>query len=390
MHERSLKARLLFGVLAFILLIGVGRAAISSQDFDELARKAARQRTSGQLDEAVGLYRKLVDSRPNWQEGWWRLGTSLYDLGRYDEALRVFQDMVSRWPYHGPAIGLIGLCQFQLREYERALQNFQKGHVLGFGDNPALVSTIRYHAAIVLNRLERFEAAYAALKTFALEGTRSRGIVEAFGLSVLRMAYLPEETPSQKKAVVTAAGRAAWEAEHGNREAADELYRQLIADFPDQPNVHYAYGRYLLALDPGPALEQFKQELEREPDNATVLLQIALEYIQEGRFEEARPYAERAVSADPGQYAAHSAVGQILLELGKTDEAIRELERSLELEPLSPESHYLLAQAYLKVGRKEEALQQNAEFKRLYEMRRQADQEILGSRVEAPSSAPRH
>lgn len=386
MHPRSWGVTALALGLTLIILAGSGRAVAFGQDFDEQVRRAADARIAGRLDEAAGLYRRLVDLRPDWQEGWWFLGTVLYDLGRYGDALEVFQEMVSRWPYHGPAVGLIGLCQFQRKEYERALQNFQKGHVLGFGNNPALISTIRYHAAIVLNRLNRHEAAYMALKTFALEDIKSRGIVEAFGLSVLRMPYLPEETPAEKKSVVMAAGNAAWEAEHGNRQGADELYRRLIAEYPDERNVHYAYGRFLLALDPGPAVEEFKKELVNSPDNVAVLTQIALEYVQEGRFADARPYAERAIAADPAQYAAHSALGQILLELGDTEGSIRELQRSLELEPLSPESHYLLARAYLKVGKKDEALRERTEFKRLYDLRNQANQEILGS--PAASSSP--
>ncbi|MFZ0429107.1 MAG: tetratricopeptide repeat protein [Acidobacteriota bacterium] len=378
------------GILGAVLLfLSVQPLAFSVlQDFDAQAGRAAEARLAGRLPEAAELYRQLVERRPDWQEGRWFLGTILYDQGKYDEALQVFQDMVARWPYHGPAVGLIGLCQFQRKEYERALLNFQKGHVLGFGQNPALISTIRYHAAIVLNRLGRYEAAYTTLKAFPLENTRSRKILLAFGLSVLQMPYLPEETPVDKEAVVMAAGTAAYEAEHGNRQQAEEMYRRLIADFPTEPNVHYAYGRFLLALDPGPALEQFEKELEISPGNVSVLVQIALEYIQEGRFAEARPYAERVVAASPRLYRGHNALGQVLLETGDTEGSIRELERSIELEPLSPESHFLLARAYLKIGRKDDAQRERAEFKRLYDLKAQADKEILGPRP-APSPPER-
>ena len=192
------------------------------------------------------------------------------------------------------------------------------------------------------------------------------------------MPYLPEETPVDKEAVVMAAGTAAYEAEHGNRQQAEEM-----------PNVHYAYGRFLLALDPGPALEQFEKELEISPGNVSVLVQIALEYIQEGRFAEARPYAERVVAASPRLYTGHNALGQVLLETGDTEGSIRELERSIELEPLSPESHFLLARAYLKVGRKDDAQRERAEFKRLYDLKAQADKEILGPRpAPSPPSPP--
>ena len=40
-----------------------------------------------QLDEAIPFYEKALKLNPKWQEGWWSLGTSNYELDRYQPAV---------------------------------------------------------------------------------------------------------------------------------------------------------------------------------------------------------------------------------------------------------------------------------------------------------------
>ena len=51
----------------------------TASDFSTLSTRADAAREAGRLDEAVPLYRKALAVRPTWKEGWWALGTILYD-----------------------------------------------------------------------------------------------------------------------------------------------------------------------------------------------------------------------------------------------------------------------------------------------------------------------
>ena len=56
---------------------------------------------------------------------------------------------------------------------------------------------------------------------------------------------------------------------------------------------------------------------------------------------------------------------------------------------ISDETAHLLKEAYLKLGRKDDAQRERAEFKRLYDLKAQADKEILGPRpAPSPPSPP--
>ena len=74
-------------------------------------------------------------------------------------------------------------------------------------------------------------------------------------------------------------------------------------------------------------------------------------------------------------------------ETGDVDGAIRELETAVKLAPLAPENRLALSSAYLKAARKEDALRERAEYKRLSDLKREA-QRGLEERSTA-SSPPR-
>ncbi len=385
---QRLRSTLLLAAVALSVVLLASDYCRAEDDFEALANRAGAARTTGRLDDAVELYRKAIALRPDWREGWWYLGTILYDRRSYDEALEVFEQFVGRWPHHGPAVALKGLCEFQTGEYQRALEDFQQGRIFGLGENPQMLATIRYHAAICLNRLGQFDASYDALRIFAYENQKSPGVVLGLGLSALRMPYLPTQIPPEKEELVKMTGRAAFEAERGARTEADELYRRLIERFPQEPRIHYAYGAFLLRDHTDAALEEFLEELKRSPDDIPALMQLAFEYIRRGEYEKARPFAERATETAPGQFAGHNALGRILLETGDVAGAIRELETAIELAPMAPENRLPLSSAYLKAGRKEDALRERAEYQRLSELKRKADRE-LEKRSMVPSQDPK-
>ena len=66
-------------------------APASPAGFNVLAKEADAAREAGRLEEAIALYRKAVRLRPKWAEGYWYIGTSLYELGQYQARCRSSQ-----------------------------------------------------------------------------------------------------------------------------------------------------------------------------------------------------------------------------------------------------------------------------------------------------------
>lgn len=348
---------------------------VAADSFDQVAAAATAAREAGRLEEAVTSYRRAVELRADWQEGWWYLGTVLYELDRYAEAREAFRPLIDLTPDLGPAWAFLGLCRFHTGEYSDALADLQKARALGIGGNVQLTYVVRYHMALLLTRVGRFEDAYEVLKFMAYERIRNQNVIEALGLCTLRMPILPREIPPQQRDLIIQTGRAAYEFAGANYDLADSLFEEVVRRYPDVPNLHYAYGTFLVEMlvhrgrDRGRALEQFRRELEISPNHVPALLQLAFDLIERGDFEDARPYVVRALELEPDGFAGHKAVGRIELESGNVAAAVESLERARRLEPASPEIRFTLARAYRAAGREDDAARERAEFTRLLKLK---------------------
>jgi tetratricopeptide (TPR) repeat protein len=353
-----------------------------SEAFVEVARKAEEARTAGRLDEALTLFEKGLKLNPAWKEGRWYLATILYDRDRYSEARDSFRMLSAADPKNGPVAVMLGLCEFETREFEQSLNDLQRGEELGLGENKDLIAAASYHTGILLARVGRFEEAYESLMPLARQDNQSPSIIEAFGLATLRLPFLPAEIPPDKRELVLMAGRGTFGMATHHPAEAQRAFDDLIARYPGTPNVHYAYGVFLLTDQSDAALKEFQRELEISPDHLAATLQIAFEYIKRAEYEAALPYAENAVKISPNQFATHNALGRVLVETGHLERAITELELGARQAPDSPAMHFALAHAYSKAGRKADAARERATFLKLdaeVRSRREGSQSVGGT-----------
>jgi tetratricopeptide (TPR) repeat protein len=213
--------------------------------------------------------------------------------------------------------------------------------------------------------MEQFEQALETLGEFASEGNDNPRIIEAMGIATLRMGMLPAEVPPDRREMILMAGRASYMMATRNTASAGKAFEALAARYPETPNVHYAYGVYLLQEQPDKAIEEFKRELEIQPSHPWSLMQIAFEYLKRGDGPSALPYAQQGAALAPNAFPAHKALGQALLETGDVDGAIKELLIGIKLAPDSPGLHFTLARAYQRANRAEDAAREREEFTRL-------------------------
>jgi tetratricopeptide (TPR) repeat protein len=345
-------------------------AVASSAEFDRLLEAATEARKAQRWEEAVALYGKVVKLKPAYVEGYWYQGTAYYSLDDFPNCRDTFRKVLRLAPKNGAAFAFLGLCEFGVKEYDKSLQHLLESRILGVGDAPELGSVARYHAAVLMTRLEQFEQALETLGEFAAEGDDNPRVIEAMGLATLRMPFLPVEAPPDRREMILMAGRASYLMATRNTAASGRAFEALAARYPETPNVHYAYGVFLLQEEPDKALNEFKRELELQPDHPWSLMQIAYEYLKRGDAQAALPWAQKSVAMAPNAFPAHKALGQALLETGDIDGAIKELMIGLKLAPDSPGLHFTLARAYQRAGRTEDATRERDEFTRLDKLAR--------------------
>ena len=345
-------------------------------EFDRVVKLADEARLAERFEEAVSLYGKALNIKPKWPDGWWYVGAIFYQKDLYPQARDAFQNLVALEPDRGPASAMLGLCLFQIGEYERAAVALQKARSLGVNDNSELARVVRYHTALLYIHFEYFESAYDVLAEFVRTGQESPKIIEAFGLTLLRMPSMPNDIPTDKREKVLVAGQAGYNMAARRLEQARAAFDTLLSRYPNDPNIHYGFGVYMMPQDADLAMKEFKRELEISPNHYAAMTQMAFEYLKRDQYNDALPLAEKAVQLAPKLYAARNVLGRLLLELGQVDRSIKELEEGVKLAPSSPEMHFALARAYTRAGRKEDAARERETFKKLqdeYNQKRQLD-----------------
>jgi tetratricopeptide (TPR) repeat protein len=350
--------------------------ATSDAEFDRLVKQADDAREAERFEEAISLYGKALNIKPKWPEGWWYVGAIFYQTDHYPDARDAFQNLVALEQDRGPAWGMLGLCQFQTGEYEKAAVSLERSRSLGVNDNSELAGVVRYHIALLYVRFEYFENAYEVLNEFVRVGHESPKVIEAFGLTLLRMPILPKDIPADQREKVLLAGQAGYNMAARRLEQTRAAFDAMLSRYPNDPNIHYAFGVYMLPQDADVAMKEFKRELEISPNHYPAMVQMAFEYLKRDQYNDALPLAEKAVQLAPKLYAARNVLGRVLLELGQVDRSVKELEEGVKLAPSSPEMHFALARAYTRAGKKQEAARERETFKKLqdeYNQKRQLD-----------------
>lgn len=344
----------------------LGQSRSPSSSFATLSERAAEARDANRLEEAATLYTKALALRPKWTEGWWSLGTIEYDQDHYAKAAPAFERVIALDPANGTAHAMLGLCQFELGKDALALENLLKAEQLNIIKDEQLRTVALYHLGLLQLHARKFGDAKETLSQLAKVHIRTKEVSTALGLAALLIAPKdapPEGTPGAT--VVERAGEAEALLTVKDFEQAKRTYAQLADEYPDYPNLHFAFGRLLLETnETDQAVEQFQLELKRDPENVNSMLEIASVRYQVDS-EDGLHYAEEALKLSPRLPFAHYLVGLLRLDIGNPAGAIPELEIAEKAFPNESRVYFSLGSAYARVGRKAEAAKARAEFARL-------------------------
>jgi tetratricopeptide (TPR) repeat protein len=356
-----------FPLLALLLAASPAASARSPKSLAQIARQADAARAGDRLNEAIELYREGIRLRASWGEGWWELGSLLYDQDRFPEAQAAFRRFVAITPKPGPAYAFLGLCEYETKEYDRALQHFRAWARSGWAGTPELIDVAVFHFALLLTREGRFVEPLYLLSIEARKNS-SPALVEAMGLASLRMANLPEEYPPERREMVWLAGKSAFYAslDPDDFERVDEYARNLLVHYDQEPNVHYFRGTiFNFEHQRADAAAQFRRELQISPQHIPAMLELAKIDLAAAQISEASLLAKRAVELEPKNAEGRHVLGQALFASDQFQSSARELEAAKRLAPDGALIRFHLARAYTALGREKEAQQELAAVKLL-------------------------
>ena len=342
-----------------------GQAGSAPTRFETIANQADIARSQNRIQDAIRLYREGTHLRPSWTDGWWYLGSLLYDQDRFSEATIAFHHVLASTAHRGPGHAFLGLCEYEAGKYDAALAQFHAWADAGWLGSPELRDVAVFHFALLLTWDGKFVESLYLLATVAPRLGDNPELSEAMGLASLRMRSLPENYPPEQRERIWLAGKAALYAAQSpaDFERANEFAARLESRYPTQPEVHFFRATIRgFEGEKEEAEREYREELKISPNHISSLIALAAIDLEKAEVAEAGKLAQQATEADPKNAEAHHLLGRIFLANGDLRASASELETAKQLAPDSPGVRSHLAMVYAKLGRTREAKSESAAF----------------------------
>lgn len=135
------------------------------------------------------------------------------------------------------------------------------------------------------------------------------------------------------------------------------LAEKLSREHPSLQGINNLLGDAWIKKDKTKVFVYYEKELVLNPENQSVLNNLAWEYaINQGNFEKAKPYFEKLKAKKSKDPRILDTVGWILASTGKSQEAEPYFRHGLDLAPDYPALHYHLGFILIQLGKKTEAI----------------------------------
>jgi len=141
-----------------------------------------------------------------------------------------------------------------------------------------------------------------------------------------------------------------------NPAAAEDFAKKALALKPDLPLAHLLLGEVALARAQLPeAIAELNQERELNPLDGNVYDRLGDAYVRSGEDEKAQEALSRAVLLEPNSTGPYILLGKLMLDQKNYLLATLYLERAISMDPGNYMAHSLLGQAYRRTGRAAES-----------------------------------
>jgi tetratricopeptide (TPR) repeat protein len=145
--------------------------------------------------------------------------------------------------------------------------------------------------------------------------------------------------------------------QQGHHAQAREIYRAVLAECPDDPQVNHFLGLLYQQLgDDRAALPLLRKAADLLPREAQAQSVLAVSLLQTGEVDEAITRLRLAIEANPRYAPAHNSLGMALKRRGDPAAAVASYETAAALNPDAAQIHNNLANALAESGQPDRAI----------------------------------
>jgi tetratricopeptide (TPR) repeat protein len=382
------------GIAASIYIVN----AINSNNATELSRQANTLYELQRYQDALTVYEKAVNIRPDYAPAWNGKGKNLYELKQYkeslaayDKAIQLQSDYLEAWSGRGFVLG-------KLQRYQEAIASFDKA--LQLEDDYPEVWNAKGEA---FSNLQQYDK---AIKDYDKALEFQSDYYEAWynkGLALHKLKKYDEAVSAYDKALEIKQDYAqAW---YNRGNALVNLNRNQDAFNSYDKAVQYKSNYYLAWLSRGnilmnlqrypEAIESFNQVIKFNSNNYQVWYNKGWSLHQIKRYEEAIESYKKAISLKRNDYQVWYNQGNALYNLNKYEEAIASYNKAIRYKPDSYESWYSrgnalynLKQYKQAIASYDQAIKYKPDYRQAIDARNQAQSQLQTEKSKLPIIVP--
>jgi tetratricopeptide (TPR) repeat protein len=256
---------------------------------------------------------------------------ALCAIAQFEKAAPVIKDYLKHHPHDFEALYFDGVVERGVGNYADAEKVFRQAVAL----NPKHAEA-RYHLGFVLARQGKLAEARAELEmALALDPSSSEARFQL--ASVLRALGQPDQAREELKAL--------------QQKKAEDVRQDVAGVTANQANEDLQSG------DAQKAVALYRQALANDPNNAHTYYDMALALDRLGDYSGEREALEKAMKLDASLAPVHNQLGFLDLQANQTADAENQFKTAISLDPQYAEAQNNLGVLYGRLGKDSEAEQ---------------------------------
>ncbi|MBG1270038.1 tetratricopeptide repeat protein [Nostoc sp. WHI] len=332
---------------------------INSNNAIELSKQGNTLFDLQRYQDALAVYEKAVNIRPDYAQGWNGQGKTLYELKKYKEALAAYDRGIQIQPDYFEAWSGRGFVLGKLQRYQEAIASFDKA--LELNDKNSEVWNAKGEVFSNLNQYDQ------AIKSYEKAIELKPDNYEAWykkGLALQNSKRYEEAIAAYEKVVELKPDyEQAWY-NRGNVLVNLQRYGDAVIAYDKavqyQPNYHQAWlsrGNILINLQRYPeAIKSFNQVIKYNPGNYQAWYNLGWSLHQSQRYEEAVGSYNKAATIKRNDYQVWYNLGNSQYILQKYEDAIASYNKAVRYKANHSESWYSRGNALLNLKRYQDAI----------------------------------
>jgi tetratricopeptide (TPR) repeat protein len=347
-----------------------------------LFEQGERALAGGRYADAQQSYERLRTLEPDRAEVHARLGLIYFQQGKFADAVPVLRRALALKPGLPNLDALLAMSLSEIGRHQEAVAALEQAFRQPAADR-ALRRLVGLHLQRTYTDLDRDADAVAVALELSRAYPDDPEVLYHTGRLFGNYAYLQTTKLARVAPDSPWLHQAAGEANEsqGLFDQAIAEYRQVLAQVPKRPGIHFRIGRVLLTraargngdvAAEAEAAAEFEQELAIDPTNANAAYELGELQRKSGKLDEAIRYFERAVAAYPEFEEALVGLGRALVAAGRAAAALPHLRTAVAVNPQNEVAFYQLAQAHRALDQRTEQQAALASFTRLRDQKARA------------------